>query len=76
MTESKWQRMGKPAARPYLLGMADLFAGFEPAAPTETHPENAPLADRLRPRTLNEVVGQDHITGPEGAIGRMVSAGR
>ncbi|WP_277984347.1 replication-associated recombination protein A [Sphingomonas faeni] len=56
--------------------MADLFAGFEPAAPTETHPENAPLADRLRPRTLDEVVGQDHITGPEGAIGRMVSAGR
>ncbi len=69
-------RMGKPVACPYLAGMADLFAGFEPAAPTETHPENAPLADRLRPRTLDEVVGQDHITGPEGAIGRMVSAGR
>ena len=68
--------MGKPLPRPYLLRMADLFAGFEPAAPTETHPENAPLADRLRPRTLDEVVGQDHITGPEGAIGRMVSAGR
>ncbi len=61
---------------PILPDMADLFAGFEPAAPTETRPENAPLADRLRPRTLSEVVGQDHITGPEGAIGRMVSAGR
>ncbi|MFX4864918.1 AAA family ATPase, partial [Acinetobacter baumannii] len=36
----------------------------------------APLADRLRPTTLAEVVGQDHITGPEGAIGRMVAAGR
>ena len=68
--------MGKPAPRPYLRAMADLFAGFEPATPTETPPENAPLADRLRPRTLDEVVGQDHITGPEGAIGRMVSAGR
>jgi putative ATPase len=56
--------------------MADLFAGFEPAAPAETHPENAPLADRLRPRRLSEVVGQDHITGAEGAIGRMVAAGR
>ncbi|MDQ2893995.1 MAG: replication-associated recombination protein A [Pseudomonadota bacterium] len=55
--------------------MADLFAGFEPAASTEP-PENAPLADRLRPRRLDEVVGQDHITGPEGAIGRMVSARR
>jgi len=56
--------------------MADLFAGFEPDAPADLTPENAPLADRLRPRTLDEVVGQDHITGPEGAIGRMVAAGR
>jgi len=68
--------MGKPRPGPYLCAMADLFAGFEPDTPTETPPENAPLADRLRPRTLDEVVGQDHITGPEGAIGRMVSAGR
>ncbi|MGF1641076.1 MAG: replication-associated recombination protein A [Rhodospirillales bacterium] len=35
-----------------------------------------PLADRLRPRTLDEVVGQDHLLGPEGAIGRMIAAGR
>ncbi|HEX8621178.1 MAG TPA: replication-associated recombination protein A, partial [Allosphingosinicella sp.] len=32
--------------------------------------------DRLRPRALEEVVGQDHLTGPEGAIGRMVAAGK
>ena len=38
--------------------------------------EDAPLADRLRPRTLAEVIGQEHLTGPEGAIGRMVAAGR
>ena len=56
--------------------MADLFPGFEPDAPAETHPENAPLADRLRPRRLDEVVGQDHITAPDGTIGRMVAAGR
>ncbi len=36
----------------------------------------APLADRLRPQSLGEVVGQSHLTGPEGAIGRMVAAGR
>ncbi|QCB56852.1 replication-associated recombination protein A [Sphingopyxis sp. PAMC25046] len=36
----------------------------------------APLAERLRPRTLAEVVGQEHLTGPEGAIGRMVAAGQ
>ncbi|VVT10557.1 Replication-associated recombination protein A [Sphingomonas sp. EC-HK361] len=56
--------------------MADLFAGFEPAAPADIAAPDAPLADRLRPRALGEVVGQDHLTGPEGAIGRMVAAGR
>lgn len=34
------------------------------------------MADRLRPRALSDVVGQEHLTGPEGAIGRMVAAGR
>ena len=34
-----------------------------------------PLADRLRPRHLADIVGQDHLLGPEGPIGRMV-AGR
>jgi len=34
------------------------------------------LADRLRPKTLAEVVGQDHVLGPEGPIGRMVARGR
>ncbi len=33
-----------------------------------------PLADRLRPSTLNEVVGQDHILGDDGVLQRMVSA--
>lgn len=35
-----------------------------------------PLADRLRPRALEEVVGQDHLIGAEGPIGRMVAQGR
>jgi len=35
-----------------------------------------PLADRLRPRNLAEVVGQDHLIGPEGPIGRMVANGQ
>ena len=52
--------------------MADLFAPHDlPPVPAD-----APLADKLRPRTLAEVVGQDHLTGPKGAIGRMVAAGR
>ena len=47
--------------------MTDLFAA--PAPPP-------PLADRLRPAALGEVVGQDHLTGADGAIGRMVTAGK
>jgi putative ATPase len=35
-----------------------------------------PLADKLRPRKLDEVVGQDHLLGSQGAIGRMVAAHR
>ncbi|WP_430419221.1 replication-associated recombination protein A [Phenylobacterium sp.] len=51
--------------------MADLFeaAGLTPQQPS-------PLADRLRPQTLAEVVGQDHLLGPEGPIGRMAEAKR
>src|SRR6476619_669441 len=57
--------------------MADLFADQEvPARAPEAPAANGPLADRLRPRSLDEVVGQQHLTGPEGAIGRMVAAGR
>ncbi len=57
--------------------MADLFADQRLSTrPPEASPANAPLADRLRPKTLDEVVGQEHLTGPEGAIGRMVAAGK
>ncbi|WP_119462789.1 replication-associated recombination protein A [Rhodospirillaceae bacterium SYSU D60014] len=35
-----------------------------------------PLADRLRPTQLDEVVGQDHLLGADGPIGRMIAGGR
>ena len=35
-----------------------------------------PLADRLRPRALTEVVGQDHLLAPDAPLGRMVASGR
>jgi putative ATPase len=35
-----------------------------------------PLADRLRPKRLSEVVGQDHLVGPEGTLTRMLASGR
>jgi putative ATPase len=43
-------------------------AGLEAEAPR-------PLADRLRPRRLDEVAGQDHLIGPDGALSRLVASG-
>jgi putative ATPase len=51
--------------------MADLFA-----VETAEHNAPRPLADRLRPRALAEIAGQEHLTGPEGTIGRMAASGR
>ena len=56
--------------------MPDLFADDLPPPAPDQPREDAPLADRLRPRALGEVIGQEHLTGAEGAIGRMVAAGR
>ena len=50
--------------------MSDLFA----AAGLERD-VGRPLADRLRPHTLAEVVGQDHLVGPDGALTRLIAAG-
>ena len=59
-----------------LQGMADLFAA-DPVEPSVAEASaSAPLADRIRPAALSEVVGQEHLTGPEGPIGRMVAAGK
>ena len=51
-----------------------LFAhpGDDPLA-TSIAGEAAPLADRMRPRKMEDVVGQEHLTGPRGPFMRMVS---
>ena len=51
--------------------MSDLFAPREP----EEMAAKRPLADRLRPRALGEVSGQEHLTGPDGVLSRMIEAG-
>ncbi|PXW57737.1 putative ATPase [Methylobacterium sp. B4] len=53
----------------FMPAMSDLFAsaGLETGAPR-------PLADRLRPRRLAEVVGQEHLTGPDGALTRLLAS--
>jgi putative ATPase len=59
--------------------MSDLFQEDSPpssSGPSSTSAPNAPLADRIRPRTLADIVGQEHLTGAEGAIGRMIAAGK
>jgi len=50
--------------------MTDLFEA------SGIHAPDAPLADRLRPQVLDQVVGQDHLLGEGGPIRRMIEAGR
>ena len=52
--------------------MSDLFdtGAAEPAA--EPH---RPLADRLRPQTLAEVIGQEQVLGPDAPLGVMLASG-
>jgi putative ATPase len=49
--------------------MSDLFtsAGLDQSAPR-------PLADRMRPMRLSEVVGQDHLVGPDGILTRLIAS--
>jgi putative ATPase len=56
--------------------MTTLFQDDLTPSQSEAPREDAPLADRLRPANLGEIIGQEHVTGPEGAIGRMVTAGK
>src|SRR5580692_6883886 len=51
--------------------MSDLFESSDLASDAPR-----PLADRLRPQSLSEVVGQDHLLNPEGPLGRMVANNR
>jgi putative ATPase len=54
--------------------MTDLF-GATPEIEAEAA-ESRPLADRLRPQTLDEVIGQQHLLGPDGTLRRMIASGR
>jgi putative ATPase len=62
---------------------ADLFGDPEalsPAtaggAPSAAAPARRPLAARMRPRTLEEIAGQEHLTRPDGLLGRLIAANR
>ncbi|UJW73451.1 replication-associated recombination protein A [Rhizobium sp. SL42] len=51
--------------------MSDLFASHVP----KDIAERRPLADRLRPKNLSEVTGQEHLTGEDGVLARMIASG-
>ena len=51
--------------------MTDLFG--DTSQPTPTTAVDAPLAERLRPRSLADVVGQPHLTGPDGRLTQLLA---
>ncbi|MBX6376677.1 MAG: replication-associated recombination protein A [Acetobacteraceae bacterium] len=55
-----------------MFGPPPAAPGAPPAPPDDAR---RPLADRLRSRALEEVVGQDHLVGPEGTLTRMLARG-
>ncbi len=56
--------------------MDDFFATDDATRGQEDIPVSAPLAERLRPKNLDDVVGQDHLVGRDGALKRMIVAGK
>ncbi len=54
----------------------DLFPETHAAKPGRDAKGATPLAERMRPRTFDEVLGQEHLTGPEGALRKAVEAGK
>ncbi len=57
----------------YIGGMADLFDDTPDTPPRDA--ATRPLADRLRPRKLSEVIGQTQVLGPDAPLGVMLNAG-
>lgn len=56
--------------------MTDLFAAKRQELGADAPAAGQPLADRLRPRSLDELVGQDHLLGPDTPLGRMFARGQ
>ena len=75
-----WRTFGRPSPRYIVIPVTsdptatDLFGPPETVETPEARSVR-PLADRLRPKTLEDVVGQDHLLGPEGTLTRMLARG-
>lgn len=55
--------------------MADLFDSGAATPDTAQNDKRRPLADRLRPKTLGEVIGQEQVLGPDAPLGVMLESG-
>src|SRR5271170_7858563 len=66
-------RKGRPAGQRVARAGQSAMSLLDDAGP-KAEPPPAPLAERLRPTTLPEVSGQEHLTGPEGALTRLIAA--
>ena len=67
--------MCSPICAPYFLFVQDLFESDDKAGAPALH-ATAPLAARMRPRTLEEFVGQEHILAPGKLLRRAIEADR
>ena len=56
--------------------MTDLFESHSKVTKDEISQKNTPLAEKLRPKSLNEVVGQDRILAADGQLTLMVKSGQ
>ena len=65
-----------------MAGESDLFGDFEAGSPPAAGPASSssrahqPLAARMRPRTLEEIAGQEHLTRPDGLLARLIAGNR
>src|SRR5271163_318796 len=66
-------RKGRPAGQRVARAGQSAMSLLDDAGP-KAEPPPAPLAERLRPTTLVEVSGQEHLTGPAGALTRLIAA--
>ncbi len=55
---------------------ATLFSSLTPAVDKDMVEKHRPLADCLRPLTLSEIAGQEHIIGPHGILTQMLASGK
>src|ERR1700758_626425 len=66
---------GRCATVEFMAGRRSDKTPLEPSLFPARTPAAQPLADRMRPRSLDEVIGQEHLLGPDKMLSRMLAAG-